>query len=130
MVACSKYNFPISLPFPTQNELSEMIAPLEANVEKQLELNKQNNINIDSDRERMINLTDTLDQQLFDCSDDLKTIIESINSRNTENSSSDGISKVTAVLSNHIDTLNWVSSQTDVLGGKLDELLGWGVGKY
>lgn len=105
-----------------QNELAEMIEPLEANVDKQLELNKQNNLSIDSDRERMINLTDTLDQQMFDCSDDLKAIIDQINNRNIENRQSDSISKVTAILSNHIDTLNWIGGQTESLDSKLEEL--------
>jgi len=105
-----------------QNELAEMIEPLEANVDKQLELNKQNNVNIDSDRERMVNLTDTLDQQMFDCSDDLRTIIDQINSRNLENKQADSITKVSAILSNHIDTLNWIGGQTDSLDSKLEEL--------
>ena len=68
----------------------------------------------------MIQLTDSLDQQLFDCSDDLKTIIENMNSMSDPNSTS--LCKVTAVLSNHIDTLNWVGGQTAALDGKLGEL--------
>jgi len=103
-----------------QNELEELLKPLEENVDKQLENNKKNGMNSDNDRERMIQLTDSLDQQLFDCSDDLKTIIENMNSMSDPNSTS--LCKVTAVLSNHIDTLNWVGGQTAALDGKLGEL--------
>ena len=70
----------------------------------------------------MLTLTDNLDQQMYDCADDLRQIIESINAQKTETSSSDNVSKIAAILSNHIDTINWVGGQTNNLEHKVEEL--------
>jgi chromosome segregation ATPase len=104
-----------------QQELKEMIDPLESDVDRQLEA-QANRINLNSDRERMLNLTDMLDQQMFESADDLRSIIEQINQQKCDNKESSSITKISAILSNHIDTLNWVSSQTGSLDSKLEEL--------
>lgn len=98
-----------------------MIDPLESDVDRQLEA-QANRINLNSDRERMLNLTDMLDQQMFESADDLRSIIEQINQQKCDNKESSSITKISAILSNHIDTLNWVSSQTGSLDSKLEEL--------
>merc|ERR1712066_139752 len=104
-----------------QQELKEMIEPLEADVDRQLEA-QTNSINLNSDRERMLNLTDMLDQQMFECADDLRAVIEQINQQKTASKESGSVSKISAILSNHIDTLNWVGGQTNSLDSKLEEL--------
>merc|ERR1712066_476197 len=79
-----------------QQELKEMIEPLEADVDKQLEANRNNSVNLNSDRERMLTLTDMLDQQMFECADELRMIIEQINQQKCDSSDSNVITKISS----------------------------------
>ena len=82
-----------------QSELEEVLRPLEESL--------ANAPPPDPERERIYQLGETLDAQLQRMSEDLREIIEHINSTNRSQDQADPIVQISRVLNAHMDSLQW-----------------------
>lgn len=97
-----------------QTELDEILRPLEASL---LDAPPP-----DVERERIYSLAENLDAQLQRMGDDLREIIEHLNSANRNTNESDPIVQISRVLNAHMDALQWVDQTSNLVQKKLDEV--------
>lgn len=76
----------------------------------------------DAERERIYSLAENLDAQLQRMGDDLREIIEHLNSANRTTNDNDPIVQISRVLNAHMDALQWVDQTSGAVQKKLDEV--------
>ncbi|CAB4054083.1 NUP62 [Lepeophtheirus salmonis] len=101
-----------------QSELEEILRPLESS----LNTSDTSGPPPDTERERTYHLAETMDAQLQRMSEDLKEIIEHLNSANRHQDSNDPIVQIGRVLNAHMDSLQWIDQSTSQVQRKLDEV--------
>ncbi|XP_077299261.1 nucleoporin 62 [Arctopsyche grandis] len=97
-----------------QRELEELLVPLE----KEL----SNVVITDPEREQTYRLTDTIDTQLKQMSEDLKEIIEHLNESNRREDNNDPIVQIGRILNAHMSSMQWIDSSIAQISNKLDQL--------
>jgi len=97
-----------------QSELEEILRPLEASL---LDAPPP-----DAERERIYSLAENMDAQLQRMGDDLREIIEHLNSANRSANESDPIVQISRVLNAHMDALQWVDQTSGLVSKKLEEV--------
>ena len=97
-----------------QLELEEILRPLEESLSDAPPP--------DAERERIYSLAENLDAQLQRMGDDLREVIEHLNSANRNTNDSDPIVQISRVLNAHMDALQWVDQQSGVVQKKLEEV--------
>ena len=97
-----------------QLELEEILRPLEESLSDAPPP--------DAERERIYSLAENLDAQLQRMGDDLREVIEHLNSANRNTNDSDSIVQISRVLNAHMDALQWVDQQSGVVQKKLEEV--------
>ena len=98
-----------------QLELDEILRPLEESLSDSAPPP-------DAERERIYSLAENLDAQLQRMGDDLREIIEHLNSANRNTNDQDPIVQISRVLNAHMDALQWVDQTSGVVQKKLDEV--------
>ena len=76
----------------------------------------------DAERERIYSLAENMDAQLQRMGDDLREIIEHLNSANRSANESDPIVQISRVLNAHMDALQWVDQTSGLVSKKLEEV--------
>lgn len=97
-----------------QTELEEILRPLEASLADAPPP--------DAEREHIYSLAETLDAQLQRMADDLREIIEHLNSANRSQNEGDPIVQISRVLNAHMDALQWVDQTSNMVQKKLDDV--------
>ncbi|XP_019879741.2 nuclear pore glycoprotein p62 isoform X2 [Aethina tumida] len=97
-----------------QKELEELILPLE----KEL-----NDLPVtDIDRNQMYQLSENIDSQLKQMSDDLKEIIEHINESHKGEEISNPIVQICKILNAHMNSLQWIDTNTAQISNQLEQI--------
>lgn len=97
-----------------QKELQDCLVPLEKEL-SQLSVS-------DPEREYTYRLSESLDTQLKQMSEDLKEIIEHLNEANRAQDSSDPIVQIGKILNAHMNSLQWLDQRTSLLGQKIQQI--------
>ena len=98
-----------------QTELEDILKPLETGV--------ANAPPPDPERERTYQLAETLDAQLQRMSDDLREVIEHLNTTNrSQQDESDPVVQIGKVLNAHMDSLQWIDQTSAQVQRRLDEV--------
>jgi len=97
-----------------QAELEEALKPLEANV--------ATGGPVDGERERTYQLAENLDGQLKRMAEDLREIIEHLNSNNRNVDTNDPVVQIGKVLNAHMDSLQWIDSNAAAVERRLGEV--------
>ncbi|XP_054012520.1 nuclear pore glycoprotein p62 [Hylaeus anthracinus] len=97
-----------------QKELQDCLVPLEKELES-LSVS-------DPEREYTYRLAEELDTQLKCMSEDLKEIIEHLNQANRTQDSSDPIVQIGKILNAHMNSLQWLDQQTNLLNQKIQQI--------
>lgn len=97
-----------------QSELDEILRPLEASLSDAPPP--------DAERERIYSLAENLDAQLQRMGDDLREIIEHLNSANRNTNDNDPIVQISRVLNAHMDALQWVDQTSNLVQKKLEDV--------
>nr|CAG4650535.1 EOG090X0EZJ [Sida crystallina] len=108
-----------------QRELEEMLLPLEDSLQTETGQSAvlQSGVPHDAEREHTYQLAENIDSQMRRLSDDLKEIIERMNSAGRQNETNfDPISKIARILNAHTDALQWAESNCTGLQRKLDDV--------
>ncbi|KAK7099218.1 nuclear pore glycoprotein p62-like [Littorina saxatilis] len=103
-----------------QRELAEMLTPLDAALEAMPAISYQQHA--DLEREHTYQLAESLDAQLKRMGQDLKEIIDRLNSGNTKPDPEDPVQQITKILNAHMDSLMWVDRQTGNLNRRVEDL--------
>jgi len=101
-----------------QRELTEILTPLEQAL-SQVEPNSQQHSS--AHRERTYQLAENIDAQLQRMTEDLKEIIQHMNSSKTVQDC-EPLSAVCSILNAHMDSLQWVDQNIMLVQGKLDDV--------
>lgn len=97
-----------------QRELEECLAPLE----KELGSNGV----ADPEREHIFQMTENVDTQLKQMSEDLKEIIEHLNETNRTQDTSDPIVQIGRILNAHMNSLQWIDQNTALIATHLEQV--------
>ncbi len=99
-----------------QTELEDVLRPLEASLAGAPPP--------DAERERTYQLAETLDAQLQRMSDDLREVIEHLNTSQSSkgDDDTDPVVQIGRVLNAHMDSLQWIDQTTVQVQRKLDEV--------
>ncbi|XP_066505088.1 nucleoporin 62 like [Hoplias malabaricus] len=103
-----------------QKELEELLAPLEESVKEQSGTIYMQNA--DEERERTYKLAENIDAQLKRMSQDLKEIIEHLNTSNGPADTSDPLQQICKILNAHMDSLQWVEQNSVLLQRRVEEV--------
>jgi nuclear pore complex protein Nup62 len=96
------------------SELEECLLPLEEELQKKQQ--------IDVERGQTYQMAETLDSQLKQMSEDLKEVIEHLNEANKISNPNDPIVQIGKILNAHMNSLQWVESQTSLINTRLEEI--------
>jgi len=104
-----------------QEELEELLQPIEVQVKSQQLV--QHVQHSDVERERTYNLADSIDAQLKRMMEDLREIIERINSSNLNPNQGvdETMASIGKILNSHMDSLQWVDQNTNHLQKRLED---------
>ncbi|KAG2464454.1 nucleoporin 62 like [Polypterus senegalus] len=103
-----------------QKELEDLLIPLEESVKEQ---NGTIYVqNADEERERTYKLAENIDAQLKRMSQDLKEIIEHLNTASGPSDSSDPLQQICKILNAHMDSLQWIDQNTVLLQRRVEEV--------
>jgi len=109
-----------------QNELEEMMKPLEEALKRQVTQHNLHSIHThhaDLEREKTYGLVANIDGQLKHMVTDLREIIEHVNTTSPNNEQANNpVNQITRILSSHMDSLQWLDTNSKSLETKLDEL--------
>lgn len=95
-------------------ELEESLAPLEKEF---------NNLpRVDQERSQTYLMVENLDTQLKQMSEDLKEIIDNLNEANKGQDNTDPIIQIGKILNAHMNSLQWIESQSTNICRKLDDI--------
>jgi len=97
-----------------QAELEEALKPLEATV--------STGGPVDGERERTYQLAENLDGQLKRMGEDLREIIDHLNSNNRNVDTSDPVVQIGKVLNAHMDSLQWIDTNAAAVERRLNEV--------
>lgn len=103
-----------------QRELGDLLAPLEAALEAMPAISYQQHA--DLEREHTYQLAESLDAQLKRMGQDLKEIIERLNSSNVKPEPDDPVQQITKILNAHMDSLLWIDRQSANLNRRVEEM--------
>ncbi|KAB5571086.1 hypothetical protein PHYPO_G00220890 [Pangasianodon hypophthalmus] len=103
-----------------QKELEDLLAPLEESVKEQSGTIYMQNA--DEERERTYKLAENVDAQLKRMSQDLKEIIEHLNTSNSLADTSDPLQQICKILNAHMDSLQWVEQNSVLLQRRVEEV--------
>uniref|UniRef100_A0A8B9LGS0 Nuclear pore glycoprotein p62 n=1 Tax=Astyanax mexicanus TaxID=7994 RepID=A0A8B9LGS0_ASTMX len=103
-----------------QKELEDLLAPLEESVKEQSGTIYMQNA--DEERERTYKLAENVDAQLKRMSQDLKEIIEHLNTSNGPADTSDPLQQICKILNAHMDSLQWVEQNSVLLQRRVEEV--------
>ncbi|XP_060783487.1 nucleoporin 62 like isoform X2 [Neoarius graeffei] len=103
-----------------QKELEDLLAPLEESVKEQSGTIYMQNA--DEERERTYKLSENVDAQLKRMSQDLKEIIEHLNTSNGLADASDPLQQICKILNAHMDSLQWVEQNSVLLQRRVEEV--------
>uniref|UniRef100_A0A8C6PXM9 Nuclear pore glycoprotein p62 n=1 Tax=Nothobranchius furzeri TaxID=105023 RepID=A0A8C6PXM9_NOTFU len=103
-----------------QKELEDLLCPLEESVKEQSGTIYMQNA--DEERERTYKLAENVDAQLKRMSQDLKEIIEHLNTSSGPADSSDPLQQICKILNAHMDSLQWIDQNSVLLQRRVEEV--------
>ncbi|XP_041466598.1 nuclear pore glycoprotein p62-like isoform X1 [Lytechinus variegatus] len=103
-----------------QRELEDILVPLEEACKTQEgSLYRQHT---DIERERTYQMSESIDSQLKRMVQDLKEIIDHMNTSNTSMDQTDPVNQVAKILNAHMNSLQWIDQNTGLVQRKVDEV--------
>lgn len=103
-----------------QKELEDLLGPLEESVKEQSGTIYMQNA--DEERERTYKLAENVDAQLKRMSQDLKEIIEHLNTSSGPADTTDPLQQICKILNAHMDSLQWVEQNSALLQRRVEEV--------
>ncbi|XP_023672152.1 nucleoporin 62 like [Paramormyrops kingsleyae] len=103
-----------------QKELEDLLCPLEESVKEQSGTIYMQNA--DEERERTYKLAENVDAQLKRMAQDLKEIIEHLNTSSGPADTSDPLQQICKILNAHMDSLQWVDQNSVLLQRRVEEV--------
>ncbi|KAG7282244.1 hypothetical protein CRUP_038412 [Coryphaenoides rupestris] len=103
-----------------QKELEDLLSPLEESVKEQSTTIYMQNA--DEERERTYKLAENVDAQLKRMSQDLKEIIEHLNTSSGPSDTSDPLQQICKILNAHMDSLQWVDQNSVLLQRRVEDV--------
>lgn len=103
-----------------QKELEDLLSPLEESVKEQSGTIYMQNA--DEERERTYKLAENVDAQLKRMSQDLKEIIEHLNTSSGPADTADPLQQICKILNAHMDSLQWVEQNSVLLQRRVEEV--------
>ncbi|XP_074456970.1 nuclear pore glycoprotein p62-like [Larus michahellis] len=103
-----------------QKELEDLLTPLEESVKEQSGTIYLQHA--DEERERTYKLAENIDAQLKRMAQDLKDIIEHLNTSGGPADTSDPLQQICKILNAHMDSLQWIDQNSAVLQRKVEEV--------
>uniref|UniRef100_A0A3P9LIC5 Nuclear pore glycoprotein p62 n=1 Tax=Oryzias latipes TaxID=8090 RepID=A0A3P9LIC5_ORYLA len=103
-----------------QKELEDLLCPLEETVKEQSGTIYMQNA--DEERERTYKLAENVDAQLKRMSQDLKEIIEHLNTSSGPADTSDPLQQICKILNAHMDSLQWIDQNSVLLHRRVEEV--------
>ncbi|XP_072192721.1 uncharacterized protein [Excalfactoria chinensis] len=103
-----------------QKELEDLLTPLEESVKEQSGTIYLQHA--DEERERTYKLAENIDAQLKRMAQDLKDIIEHLNSSGRPADTSDPLQQICKILNAHMDSLQWIDQNSALLQRKVEEV--------
>ncbi|XP_073676098.1 nucleoporin 62 like [Garra rufa] len=103
-----------------QKELEDLLGPLEESVKEQSGTIYMQNA--DEERERTYKLAENVDAQLKRMSQDLKEIIEHLNTSSGPADTTDPLQQICKILNAHMDSLQWVEQNSVLLQRRVEEV--------
>ncbi|KAF4105298.1 nucleoporin 62 like [Onychostoma macrolepis] len=103
-----------------QKELEDLLSPLEESVKEQSGTIYMQNA--DEERERTYKLAENVDAQLKRMSQDLKEIIEHLNTSSGPADTTDPLQQICKILNAHMDSLQWVEQNSVLLQRRVQEV--------
>ncbi|KAK3594059.1 hypothetical protein CHS0354_040823 [Potamilus streckersoni] len=103
-----------------QRELEDLLVPLEKSVEQLPSSSFQPHA--DLERENTYQLAENIDAQLKRMLQDLKEIIDHLNTSNSGQDNQDPIQQITKILNAHMDSLQWIDSNSALLSRRVEEI--------
>ncbi|XP_035288866.1 nucleoporin 62 like [Anguilla anguilla] len=103
-----------------QKELEDLLTPLEESVKEQSGTIYMQNA--DEERERTYKLAENVDAQLKRMSQDLKEIIEHLNTSSGPADTSDPLQQICKILNAHMDSLQWIDQNSVLLQRRVEEV--------
>ncbi|KAK4810047.1 hypothetical protein QYF61_005110 [Mycteria americana] len=103
-----------------QKELEDLLTPLEESVKEQSGTIYLQHA--DEERERTYKLAENIDAQLKHMAQDLKDIIEHLNTSGGPADTSDPLQQICKILNAHMDSLQWIEQNSAVLQRKVEEV--------
>ncbi|KTF76159.1 hypothetical protein cypCar_00041307 [Cyprinus carpio] len=103
-----------------QKELEDLLGPLEESVKEQSGTIYMQNA--DEERERTYKLAENVDAQLKRMSQDLKEIIEHLNTSSGPADTADPLQQICKILNAHMDSLQWVEQNSVLLQRRVEEV--------
>ncbi|XP_036846103.1 nuclear pore glycoprotein p62 isoform X2 [Oncorhynchus mykiss] len=103
-----------------QKELEDLLSPLEESVKEQSGTIYMQNA--DEERERTYKLAENVDAQLKRMSQDLKEIIEHLNTSCGPADTSDPLQQICKILNAHMDSLQWIDQNSVLLQRRVEDV--------
>ncbi|XP_037096344.1 nucleoporin 62 like isoform X3 [Syngnathus acus] len=103
-----------------QKELEDLLCPLEESVKEPSGTIYMQNA--DEERERTYKLAENVDAQLKRMSQDLKEIIEHLNTSSGPADTSDPLQQICKILNAHMDSLQWIDQNSILLQRRVEEV--------
>lgn len=103
-----------------QRELEELVSPLEAAACRAPSLSVQQHA--DLEREHTYGLAENVDAQLRRIAEDMRAMVEAVNAASSSRGDSgDPVVQVGRILSAHMDSLQWIDHNSQLLQRRLDD---------
>lgn len=103
-----------------QKELEDLLSPLEESVKEQSGTYYLQHA--DEEREKTYKLAENIDAQLKRMAQDLKDIIEHLNTSGGPADTSDPLQQICKILNAHMDSLQWIDQNSALLQRKVEEV--------
>lgn len=103
-----------------QKELEDLLTPLEESVKEQSGTIYLQHA--DEEREKTYKLAENIDAQLKRMAQDLKDIIEHLNTSGGPADTSDPLQQICKILNAHMDSLQWIDQNSALLQRKVEEV--------
>ncbi|NWR52905.1 NUP62 protein, partial [Regulus satrapa] len=103
-----------------QKELEDLLTPLEESVKEQSGTIYLQHA--DEERERTYKLAENIDAQLKRMAQDLKDIIDHLNTSGGPADTNDPLQQICKILNAHMDSLQWIDQNSAVLQRKVEEV--------
>ncbi|XP_008053992.1 nuclear pore glycoprotein p62 isoform X1 [Carlito syrichta] len=103
-----------------QKELEDLLSPLEESVKEQSGTIYLQHA--DEEREKTYKLAENIDAQLKRMAQDLKDIIEHLNTAGGPADTSDPLQQICKILNAHMDSLQWIDQNSALLQRKVEEV--------